>query len=364
MPALSGSTDPALFYVTGGGGYQAVPSATSLMRYDLVTGKQTTLIQPTPDSGIVDVKLSPDKQWLFVRILTSNPQAIQLQLMRTDGSMLQTVYQSCSSSSILFGNSAWSPNGQEVAFPALTSGISVLDLRTGKLQTLLPGTTSVSYDVISWVNNQQLLVKQSSNANTSNNEIYLLDTSKGVNQQASGLTAIATLPVSCGSIALSGDGTSLFSSFCTTSPAKCQGDQVHGPSKISVLSSTGGTIHTVYRSQSHAVTDIYAISASSLLIYIENTAGDLSQDGLWKINTDGSGLTRLTTTSAQACQYNTYAYPLTQITSDGHSYALLSMNKGMQKLVTGSLAGGVPTTLIERNFGNSNVLILAGIGVF
>lgn len=212
MTPLPGTTGSAVFYMTGRGGYQAVPSATSLIRYDLATGQQTTLVAPTKDSGIVDVKLSPDKQWLLFStyMQNQNQSSTKLQLIRTDGNMLQTLYISCSGFSP--PGLAWSPNEQLVAFTNPTAGINVLNLTTGQMQTFLSNTPPFSFLTSFWINNQQLLVKQNNNTRY---DIYLLDTSKGVNQQASNLTLIASIPMFCGNIALSDDGSQLFRSYCT-----------------------------------------------------------------------------------------------------------------------------------------------------
>ncbi|HEU5227544.1 MAG TPA: hypothetical protein VFU49_06995, partial [Ktedonobacteraceae bacterium] len=362
MTPLPQTTGPAVFYMTGMGGYQAVPSATSLIRYDLATGKQTTLVAPVKDSGISDISLSPDKQWLLFStyMQSQNQSRTKLQLIRTDGSMLQTLYESCSG--FYPPGLAWSPSEQLVAFANPTAGINVLNLATGQMQTFLSNTTPFSLLPFSWINNQQLLIEQNNNTKY---DVYLLDIRKGVHQQVSNLSAIASIPAFCGNIALSDDGSQLFSSSCTPFNGNCQGSQVQGPSTVSMQSSVENRTNSIYNSQNRAVTAIHPVSASSLLIYIGNTTGDLSQDGLWKINTNGSGLTRLVATNAQPCQYEVTFYPFTQIASDSQSYALLHFDGGVQKLVTGSLTGGSPIT-IETHNANSNihVLLLAGIGTF
>ncbi len=362
MTPLPQATGPAIFYMTGMGGYQAVPSATSLIRYDLATGKQTTLVAPSDKSGISDVSLSPDKQWLLFStyMQNQNQSSTKLQLIRTDGSMLQTLYESCSG--FFAPGLAWSPNEQLVAFANPNAGVNVLDLTTGQMQTFLSNTAPFSVLPSSWINNQQLLVKQNNNTRYT---MYLLDVSKGVNQQIGNFTAIASIPMLCGNFALSDDGTQLFSSSCTPFNSNCQGGQVQGPSSVSVQSPIEHKSTIIYSSPNRAVTAIHPVSTSSLLIYIENTTGDLSQDGLWKINTNGSGLTRLTTTNALPCQYGQAAYPFTQIASDSQSYALLYFDGGGQKLVTGSLAGGSHTTIETHNANSSiHVLLLAGFGTF
>jgi hypothetical protein len=370
LTPLTGTPDPALFYLTGKGGYQSGTSSTSLVRYDLTTGKKTTLVPAANDSSILDVKLSPDKQWLlfstYTPFSTQGQTLITLRVIRTDGSLLQTLYSYCSGSypggtSIL----AWSPNEREVAFAYISenNGIKILDLTTGNVQTVLTGTASISYRPASWVNNQELLVEQLDGAHSATNKIYLLDTSKGANQPLSNLTALTSIQEFCGNMALSSDGTQLFSSSCTAFNGNCQGNQVQGPSTVSLVPVSGGATKTIYSSQSQAITALAPASATSLLIYIENTTGDLSQDGLWKINTDGSGLTRLTTASPLACQYSTEPYPFTQIASNSQSYALLYLEGGVQKLAVGSLTGGAATTIATSDFSNANIFVLAGIGV-
>lgn len=364
LTPFSGPGDPAVFYLTGKGGYQSLPSATSLVRYDLTTGKTTTLVQTTGDSFIIEATLSPDKQWLLLRVAMQSLQKTALQVVRTDGSMLQTVYESCAAGISVGGLDTWSPNGHEIAFPDPATSVSVLDLTSGKLQRfILPNPGSASYQPAFWTDNQHLLVKRSDSASASQIEVELLDISKGMHQTAGDLKLITSIPAFCGNIAPGNGGSQLFRSSCTALSGNCQGNQVQGPSNVSVLPANGGTVRTIYSSSSRAVTAIASAGASSLLIYIENTGGNLSQDGLWKINTDGSGLTRLTTTNVLACQYNQYPYPLTQLASDGERYALLYIDSGGQKLIVGNLTGGSPTTISARQLAGVNVLLLAGLGI-
>jgi hypothetical protein len=61
-------------------------------------------------------------------------------------------------------------------------------------------------------------------------------------------------------------------------------------------------------------------------MYIENTGGNLSQNGLWKINADGSGLTRLTTVVGRQCDGLGYPAAHPQIVSSSQYYALRMTN--------------------------------------
>jgi Tol biopolymer transport system component len=274
--------------------------------------------------------------------------------------MLQTVYESCTTGDV----GAWSPDGRKIAFTEPATSISVLDLASGRLQRFPLGSGLVSYQPAFWADNQHLLVERSSPIDDSQIEVDLLDMSEGTEQTAHKVTSITSIPTFCGQIAPGEHGSQLFRSSCTPFGGYCHGRQVQGPSNVSVLPATGGTVRTVYSSPSRAVTAIAYAGSSSLLIYIETTSGDLSQNGLWKINTDGSDLTRLTATKVLTCQYTQYAYPLTQVSSDGARYALLYMDEGEQKLIVGSLAGGSSTTISAHQFSNVNILLLVGMGIF
>lgn len=107
---------------------------------------------------------------------------------------------------------------------------------------------------------------------------------------------------------------------------------------------------------------LHPISSQALLIYIENTSGNLSQNGLWKINANGSGLTRLTTVVGRQCDDLGYQVFYPQIVSSGQHYALritdsTSLN---ESLLVGSLNGSAPT-IFKTKDARDGVLILVGV---
>jgi hypothetical protein len=359
LTPLSGPTSSAVFYLTGGGGYRSLPITTSLVRYDLVSGKTRTLVHTEGDSDIIAVRLLPDRQWLLLRESAQRLPKSVFQVIRTDGSLLQTVYTSCAAG----GVGVWSPDEREIAFTDSDTSITVLDLASGRLQRFWLGSGLTSYQPVFWADNQHMLVERRSPIDDAQIEVELLDIGKGTQQTERDLTPVTSYPTFCGQIALGGHGSQLFSSSCTPFDGECQGRQVQGPSRVSVLAASGGTVRTIYSSPSSAVTAIASAGPSSLLIYIETTRGDRSQDGLWKINADGSGLIRLTTTKALTCQDGQYTYPLTQLSNDGARYALLSMDEGEKKLIVGSLAGASPTTISAHQLANVNILLLVGVGI-
>jgi hypothetical protein len=118
----------------------------------------------------------------------------------------------------------------------------------------------------------------------------------------------------------------------------------------------GGSARTIYSSQTQAIMTFHTVNAQTLLLYIENTQGDLSQNGLWKININGSGLTRLTTAGGQLCADLGYTATLPQIISNGQFYAL----RANESLMAGSLNGGTPTTFETLSI-NKGTLNLVGM---
>jgi eukaryotic-like serine/threonine-protein kinase len=86
-----------------------------------------------------------------------------------------------------------------------------------------------------------------------------------------------------------------------------------GPGSISVGPLTGGNLETIYTNPNLAIVAIQTITPTRLLFYVYNFSSqqgqsvDTSQNGLWTINIDGSGLTHLTTATVKEPAYLQYA---------------------------------------------------------
>jgi len=248
MPSMAPGSHQNIVYLSEHGGTQTVPSQATLMRYDMTTGSKSTILTLThPDMGITGVQISADGQWiLFVALALSENQA-RLQLVRSDGQGLQTLF--CTSMNEI-GSIQWSPDSQHVAFTALASGgqdtaIYVLDLATARLEQIVVG----NYTPQSWLDTTRLYITQGqhydNNSLSSLQTLYLLDTGKGGNQEPGSLTRVASANAICGSFEQSSDGTQVFSSSCTpVEPDNCRGYALQGPSTLSALPAAGGTAFT------------------------------------------------------------------------------------------------------------------------
>jgi hypothetical protein len=121
-----------------------------------------------------------------------------------------------------------------------------------------------------------------------------------------------------------------------------------GPSAIEMQPITAGSAsRSVYRSPTGGMLVTRALS-NSTLIFILNKSG--SPASLWKINTDGSGLTRLMAakTTDAILNFAYYSYlPWSTISPDGTFYAIVvsSISGNTQSLLFGHLNGDTPITI-------------------
>ena len=366
MPPLGLGNHQNIVYIVDEG--QAnIPTFGTLKRYDVTTGAKTDIVK-LPGASISDAQISADGQWiLFVTDLTDQA---KLQLVRMDGQALQTLYCATlptngANSSSALGDVQWSANQRLVAFNSYAGSASylyLLNMQSGALQTELSTISGVIDTPLTWLDNTRLYLS-GPEVDAPPQALYLLDTSRGANQNPNNLpkvfdaTSVTATTNFCWNADSSYDGTRLFTSQCTTAPnpgGPGIGSQ-SGPSTISTRPATGGSPQNIFTSQDMAITAIRSISKTTLLLLVNNNATgtnvDTSHNGLWKVNTDGTRLIQLSTGGASVsggpsilCQYS--QYPWSNVSRDGSMFALQhnSSNGQTQSLLLGSMNGGMPTT--------------------
>lgn len=376
-------THQNIVYVYNVGSQQA-PTSGILKRYDVTTGQKTVFLN-LPGTFISNSQISADGQWVLFTSQVAGQDA--LQLVRMDGQGLQTLH--CAPLSQSISGMSWSPNQALLVF---NEGVDIyacdrdmcdnhespdtylLDIANGSLESLLiqPSYNPNQYPFINyiplyWIDNSRLYMQANNrSAEYSYGDLFLLDTTKGAHQQAADLLPVTKSPSAyCPGITLSPDGTNLF-----LSSTNCGTSGSFGPSSVTVQPATGGTQKTIYSNPKYAVIGIYTINKTSLLMLIENEPAifDTSQNGLWKINTDGTGLTRLTTESNiesnNVLSNNDGTSPLqyhwSNISRDGSMYALKvdDFGQNTQMLFFGSLNGGTPTNFASTSDNSGNISIV------
>src|SRR5260370_3673642 len=125
----------------------------------------------------------------------------------------------------------------------------------------------------------------------------------------------------------------------------------------SAQSPTGGEKRVVFASPTLAVTQVRAVGSNQLLLSIANqdtaNSSAASMNGLWKVNADGTGLTRLAAAAGKQGQFAVFSHAaLANVSRDASLYAFQIYSylgkPPSYSLVVGSMAGGQATTFASR----------------
>ncbi len=167
--------------------------------------------------------------------------------------------------------------------------------------------------------------------------LSVLDTAKGANQQVGDLNKVFDFSSPCVSFASSVDHTKLFVSTCNA--------KYNGPSTIISEPALGGPQTTVYTTPTLGIATVRVISSTTMLLFIESSTGNRSNDGVWKMNLDGTGLTHL---AIHISSLNTMSQsPWSDVSRDGSMYALVAWSGTAGTtflLLIGSMAGTSAST--------------------
>jgi hypothetical protein len=283
----------------------------------------------------------------------------ELRLVRVDGQELQTLY--CAASNGTISDTQWTLDQKLAVFNQQigvnTSVTYLLDLTSGRIQMELIAQSNLIFIPRLWLDNTHVyMVGLIPNSEASPQNISILDIQKGANQHDNDLQTVISGSPSCTAFDSSTDSTQLFVSTCANAP----GNTPTGPSTITVQPATGGAMQTIYASSTQGVVTVRAISKTTLLLLVENHTGDTSQNGLWKVRTNGTGLTHLTTdtnNSQSLCPYTQYTW--SNVSRDGTMYALQVYNPSNNFYSTGfsSLSGGSPNWFTGINDGTQLFLV-------
>lgn len=366
---------------------------TLLQRYDATTGAIQTILQIHQADPALGTNVSPDGQWALFGAVIQSQSAIQL--VRMDGQQLQTLY--CAPPQSTVGNLVLSPDQHYLVFDQGNSDetasiLYLLDMRTGKLQTEL-SSLQPNYPVfgqyLAHASSLSLLSSPFSHSNeasdglraqpffplpskhypmyvpmkwATNSSVYLLgelvatpspppqlvllrDITKDVSQQGSNLQPVVVTPGAnnCQDLDVTADNRQIVcSSYTQFGPIN--------PSSILLQSTRGGAFRSIYRNQSGGSLTARALSNSIIIftLYRPN-----EPPALFKINTDGSGLSQLMAAATTETLLNLAAryLPWSGASRDGTLYALqlynLTTNK--QTLVFGHASGGEPVTFASSS---------------
>lgn len=349
-----------IIYILNQGTYDN-PSHGKLIRYDVQTGRKTELFNVT-NAHIYEAQVSADGQWvLFVTTTGITGRQSKLQMLRMDGQGLQTLY--CAPD---FGIQQlhWSANQHLLVFYNVVNKqgiVYLLNMTSGALQTEFSTPPGAGVVLRTWLDATHIYLTDTA-VDTIHARIYLLDINKGPDQHFSDLLTV--LVQEYGDFDSNDDGSQLF-----VSHGGCRQGGCSGPSSITKQSITGGPQPIIYDSQVYDVIAVRTIDHNSLLFIIGNTFNptsidvDRSQNGLWKINVDGSGMTRLIPITAQQYCYLNYndQEPWANVSRDGSMYVLqvngFQGTVATESLFVGSLRDGTSKVFASLTDGSQLVMV-------
>jgi hypothetical protein len=223
----------------------------------------------------------------------------------------------------------------------------LLNTQTGSLQLELAAPTNQvpSFSPATWLDNTRVYLISAVPETASS--LYLLDTSKGSDQHPSDLMTVFTPDQTSASMTFdsSYDSVKLFVSVSANAPGTS--GTPSPPSTLTVRPAVGGTASTILTSSTLTISQVRAVSPTTLLLSVNNVAPhtDPSKDGIWKISTDGSGLTQLST---HGTLNGSSQYPWSNVSRDGSRYVAEQVDMQNQPahytLFFGSLNGSTPVT--------------------
>jgi eukaryotic-like serine/threonine-protein kinase len=366
LPPVTFGIHSTIVYVSNSTPNNGVPGTSTLLRYD-VTTSQTTQIVQFAQTVLSAAQVSGDGHWVLFD--AENATVSKLQLIRLDGKYLQTLYCLAGGTS---GNGLsqvlWSPDQKHIVFAGPTRGtvtpLYLLTMQSGNLQveaTLDSGSDKVIYILRTWLDNRRVYVSDLPFLGVPTT-LYLLDISKGVNQRLGNLAVIFRLQTGGTYGYFDFDRSANSTRLFLTQTAFDSNTGPFAPSTISSQPAAGGgTQTTLYSSRMLVIQNLRVLSSRSLLLRIESSSTS-SQNGLWKINTDGTALTRLTTEASghEQSLSEMAQTPWSDISRDGSRYVLVDFNlqgkTPANSLLYGSLSGGSLTTFVSFTDGtNVNV---------
>ncbi len=331
MPSITLGMHPNIIYIVN------ESTQGTLKRYDSVTGNKVEIIK-LASTTITDAQVSANGQWLLFVAQVSGQN--KLQLVRMDGQFLQTLY--CGAP----GEAQWSTDQRLVLFSD-TGHIYLLNVTNAVLQVELSFSKGVTIHPRTWLDTTRAYITLQF-PDGPPESVLLLDTSKGPNQNLQNLAVVFDATQStpfCWDFDSSFDGKSLFTSQCTAKNFGGPGaSPCCGPSVIADHPPTGGLSYSyVYVNQHRAFISLRAVTANILLFTVGNFTGNTSQNGVWKVGTDGSSPLRLTSSG----EFNQFTqFPWSNVSRDGTKYALQIINSvsinTTYTLEYGSLSGGAP----------------------
>ncbi len=295
MPVLqTGGNDQNIVYLTNtldGGSGPSGGGLFFLKRYDVQT-RTTNVILNLRNSVLETAQISSDGQWILFNSLSLVNSQSELQLVRIDGQYLQTLYCAPANQQIDPTHTTglqWSPDQKQIIFNqgasvAASQTLYLLQVNTGNVQQEMTASAGfLQFFPRTWMDNTHVFI-----IDTSGSNVLLLDTGKGPNQDYNTMQRFIGPHDFTMDFDSSYDAKDFFmSTYLHQGTAQCS---------ISIEPIGNITDVKTINCNTLAVNSLRVISKSTAGLLLQVYAGTSGNpnNGLWKINTNGTGLTHLT----------------------------------------------------------------------
>lgn len=319
MPAMSLGKDQSIVYIANAVG----GTSASLKRVDVQTKVITTILSQ-PTKTIESAQISSDGQWiLFSELLNTN--AATIQLVRMDGQYFQTLYCTQTDQQYPAINMQWSPDQKMIIFDQTSQSnqqgsLYLLQLANGNIQMEMSfSAQDQTISLATWVDNTRVYVTSGFVMGGGIIDLYLLDTGKGYNQHFSDLQLIKSDPQGFG-FDNSYDGSKL---FILSDDSSSSGVNTIKIEAMALNGSNGHTVFSGFQNKGLLFPILTVGYSSESVVFIldgGNGTTGTENNGLWKINVDGTGLTNVA--KDEAGPWNKYnRYPWSNFSRDGLFYS-------------------------------------------
>ena len=323
-------------------------------RYDTITTAKIEILK-LPKTRIDSAQLSANGQWILFSANIAGQE--KLSVVRVDGQGLQTL--ACAPAGSIIRSPQWSVDQNLIVFDESQNlgpaTLYLLSVTRGSLQTeLTPPASGVAYLPRTWLDNTRvLLTGYIPNSDAPAQNIYILDTSLGPNQQGNSLTTVTSINTPCWNFDSSFDGKTIFYNLCTPGSPE-------GSSTVTSLPVGSTAASPVFSSSTLAINSVRVFDRTNAFLLAtasnigQGVSGDRSKDGLYKISTDGSNnfIPLTQTINGLSPNFNLYSqYFWSNVSRDGSLYAL--EESGTQGsnfryvLLYGSMNGGATHTFAD-----------------
>ena len=353
LPPVTLGSDPNIVYFVNEG-TSGAPTFGTLKRYDTITGQKTEIVKMAKTS-IESAQVSTDGQWILYSARVQGQE--ELGLARVDGHMAQTLFCAPAGSQITLPQ--WSEDQKLVVFDVTkaTGGATLylLNMATGSLSTeLAPPVSQLSYLPRTWLDlTRVLLTGYYPNSASPQQNIYILDTNNGPNQQSSNLQLLATVGTQqnpCWDFDSSIDSSTVYIDQCNPSAA----------SSVEAQPVIGSPAATAFSSSTLAINSVRVYDRKNAFLLATTTTG------LYKIALDGSN-NAIQLASVQGTQgsvgLNAYSqFSWSNVSRDASMYVLEDYSSSggntTYTLLYGPMSGGPTRTL--ASIGDGTVLKIIG----